>query len=99
MTYNAPFEEELAALLDEIGRHSKATLVFFVAETAPGRDSFNCLKRVQSHMKEASIVYEAENVWQVVALISQAEAVLSTSVHVGILTFIYLKPGVLDQST
>ena len=92
--YNAPFEEELAASLDKVRRHSKATVVFFAAGTAPGHDSFNYLKRVQSHMKEASIVYEAESVWKVMALISQAEAVLSTSLHVRIMAFIHFEPRV-----
>ena len=45
-------------------------------------------------MKEPSIVYEAENVWSVVALVSQAEAVLSSSLHVRIMAFIYFKPRV-----
>merc|ERR1712127_871555 len=43
-------------------------------------------------MTQRSMVYKAEHVWKVVALISKAEAVLSSSLHVRIMAFIYHKP-------
>jgi len=43
-------------------------------------------------MTEPSIVYEEENMWKSVGLISRAEAVLSTSLHVRIIAFLYLRP-------
>eukprot|EP00957_Ditylum_brightwellii_P175062 13329317-Ditylum_brightwellii.AAC.2 len=45
-------------------------------------------------MKEPSIVYGAENVWEAMAVVSQAEAMLCISLHVQIGIFIYLKPHV-----
>lgn len=86
--------ESLAIELDNISKKSNATIVFFAAGTAPGHDSFAIYKEVQAAMKEPSIVYETENVWNVLGLISQAEAILSTSLHVRIMAFLFLKPRV-----
>lgn len=83
---------ELAESLDEVSRESNAIIVFFAGGTAPNHDSFQMYKAVASLMKQPSIVYEAENVWRVVGIISQAEAVLGTSLHVRIMALIYSKP-------
>ena len=45
-------------------------------------------------MGEDAIVYEAENMWNVIGLISRADAILSTSLHVRIMALIYFKPRV-----
>ena len=86
--------EQLATSLDTVSRETNMTIVFFAAGTAPGHDSLALYKEVSLSMKEPNIVYEAENVWNVVALVSQAEAVLSSSLHVRIMAFIYFKPRV-----
>jgi len=85
---------ELAAVLDEISQNSGAIIVFFAAGTVPGHDSFDVYRSIASHMKEPSIVYETKNTWKVIGLISQAEAVLSTSLHVRIMSFIHFKPRI-----
>eukprot|EP00957_Ditylum_brightwellii_P110083 8396155-Ditylum_brightwellii.AAC.1 len=64
--------EQLAKALNAVSRGSSATIVFF------DTDSFAMYKKVASLMEEPSIVYKAANVWKVVAVVSQAEAVLST---------------------
>eukprot|EP00984_Skeletonema_dohrnii_P014775 scaffold6278_cov135-Skeletonema_dohrnii-CCMP3373.AAC.4 len=90
-----PTEEarlELALALDKVSKAGHATIVFFVAGTAPNHDSLSCYKQIAQMMTEPSIVYEEENMWKSVGLISQAEAVLSTSLHVRIIAFLYLRP-------
>jgi hypothetical protein len=88
------YKPELPMILDTISREADATIVFFAAGTAPHHDSFDLYKKIASQMTEPSIVYESENVWNVVALISIADAVLSTSLHVRIMSFIHFKPRV-----
>jgi hypothetical protein len=85
-------KKKLALALDEVSRMGNATIVFFAAGTAPRHDSFSFYKQIAEMMKEPSIVYEVENMWKTVALIAQAESVLSTSLHVRINAFLYLKP-------
>ena len=87
-------DQKIAISLDTVSRKAQAIIVFFAAGTAPGHDSLALYKKVSLLMKEPSIVYEAENVWNVVALVSHAEAVLSSSLHVRIMAFIYFKPRV-----
>jgi len=90
-----PTEEarlELALALDKVSKAGHATIVFFVAGTAPNHDSLSCYKQIAQMMTEPSVVYEEENMWKSVGLISQAEAVLSTSLHVRIIAFLYLRP-------
>lgn len=85
---------EFALALDEVSIRTggNSIIVFFAAGTVPGHDSFNDYKQIAQLMNEPSIVYEVENMWKVVGLISQAEAVLSTSLHVRIMAFIYARP-------
>jgi hypothetical protein len=83
----------LARVLDQASHETtNCTVVFFAAGTAPGRDSFAEYHKLASLMKQPTIVYEAENAWKVVAVISQAGAVLSTSLHVRIMAFVFFKP-------
>lgn len=86
--------EALAKMLDEVSRQTNAVIVFFAAGTVRGHDDFSIYKHVASLMKEKSIVYEAENIWKVVALVSHAEAVFSTSLHVRIMAFMYFRPRI-----
>lgn len=85
---------EFAAILDKVSKNTGAVIVFFAAGTAPYHDSFDVYHEISSYMTEPNIVYEMENVWKVVGLISQAEAVLATSLHVRIMSFIYFKPRI-----
>jgi len=87
-------KSSLAQALDEVSKQSNCTIVFFVAGTAAGHDSLEVYRKVASKMTAPSIVYEAEHVWKAVALLSEAEAVLSSSLHVRIMAFIFLKPRV-----
>jgi hypothetical protein len=85
----------LAGALDQISKnYGNATIVFFAAGTVAGHDSFEIYADVQSLMTQPSIVYKGEHVWKVVALISRAQAVLSTSLHVRIMSFIFHRPRV-----
>ena len=86
--------KELAEMLDAVSIETGAIIVFFAAGIAEGHDSFPLYHEVSLFMKEPNIVYEVENVWKVVALISRAEAVLGTSLHVRIMSFIYFKPRI-----
>eukprot|EP00591_Stephanopyxis_turris_P005495 CAMPEP_0195530322 /NCGR_PEP_ID=MMETSP0794_2-20130614/33174_1 /TAXON_ID=515487 /ORGANISM="Stephanopyxis turris, Strain CCMP 815" /LENGTH=333 /DNA_ID=CAMNT_0040661805 /DNA_START=526 /DNA_END=1527 /DNA_ORIENTATION=+ len=85
---------ELALVLDQVARGMNAKVVFFAAGTAPGHDSFDMYEQLKSFMKEDAIVYRGEHVWKVVGLVSRASAVLSTSLHVRIMAFIFFKPRV-----
>ena len=80
--------------LDRVARETNCTIVLFAAGTVPHHDSFEVYRNVASQMKEPVIVYEADHVWKTVATIAGAEAVFSTSLHVRIMAFIFLKPRV-----
>ena len=84
----------LAQTLDLVSRHMKAAVVFFAAGTAPKHDDFSIYDEVSSLMEERSLVYRSEHALKVVALISGAEAVLGTSLHVRIMSFVYFKPRI-----
>ena len=84
--------KEIASAMDEVSKNINCTIVFFVAGTVPGHDSISVMQEMSSMMTQPSIVYDAENVWKIVALLSRAEAVVSTSLHVRIMAFIYQKP-------
>lgn len=84
----------LAQTLDLVSRHMKAPVIFFAAGTAPKHDDFSIYDEVSSLMEERSFVYRSEHALKVVALISGAEAVLGTSLHVRIMAFIHFKPRI-----
>lgn len=88
------YEIKMALVLDQVARGMNATVVFFAAGTAPGHDWFPVYDTIKSFMKEDAVVYRGENVWKVVGLVSKASAVLSTSLHVRIMAFIYFKPRI-----
>mmetsp|Transcript_52866 Transcript_52866/g.128205 ORF Transcript_52866/g.128205 Transcript_52866/m.128205 type:complete len:231 (+) Transcript_52866:220-912(+) len=86
---------ELAQALDEVSaKTGNITIVFFAAGTVPSHDSFDIYRQVQAKMKRPSVVYETEKTWDVVALISKARAVFSTSLHVRIMSHIFFRPRV-----
>jgi hypothetical protein len=87
---------KLARALDQISKNcgNNTTIVFFAAGTVAAHDSFEKYAEVQALMTQPSIVYQGEHVWKVVALISRAQAVLSTSLHVRIMSFIFHRPRV-----
>lgn len=86
---------ELALTLDDVSREAgDMTIVLFAAGTVPGHDSIALYHEVKAAMTQPAIVYEMTNVWKVVALISKAEAVIGTSLHVRIMSFIFFRPRV-----
>mmetsp|Transcript_11788 Transcript_11788/g.26605 ORF Transcript_11788/g.26605 Transcript_11788/m.26605 type:complete len:449 (-) Transcript_11788:158-1504(-) len=85
---------ELALALDQVARGMNASVVFFAAGTAPRHDSFAMYETIGSFMKENAIVYRGAHVWKVVGLVSRASAVVSTSLHVRIMSFVHSKPRV-----
>jgi hypothetical protein len=87
-------EKRTARALDAVSRGSNATIVFFVAGSVPKHDSFESYERVAALMEEDAIVYNGENMWKAIALISRAEAVISTSLHVRIMAFIFFIPRI-----
>lgn len=88
------FLTNLAKSLDEVSKESGSTIIFFAAGTAPWHDSFDMYEEVAALMTQPNIIYRTEHVWEVVALISRSQAVLSTSLHVRIMAFLYWKPRV-----
>ncbi len=92
--FGTKLQDKIAKVLDDIARRTNCTIVFFAAGTAPYHDSFEIYESVSSQMKEANVVYRTENVWNVVATVSGAVAVIGTSLHVRIMSFIYHKPRI-----
>jgi len=84
----------VAKSLDVVSKESGATIVFFAAGTVNWHDSFEKYEEIAALMEQPSIVYKAENVWKVVALISRSEALISTSLHCRIMAFIFFRPRV-----
>ena len=84
--------EKLAASLDVLSKQTNATIVFFAAGVVPNHDSFDMYSRVATLMTHPSIVYKGTNVLKVVALISQSQVLISTSLHCRIIAFIFFKP-------
>ena len=85
---------KLAAALDEVALQRNATVVFFAAGTVRGHDSFAFYEKIRDSMSRPAIVYKAEHLWKVVGLVSMADVVLSTSLHVRIMAFLHGKPRV-----
>ena len=80
-TMRTPREKkELAVALDAVVKGLNATVIFFAAGTVPSHDSFKSYQGVPKLMGEDAIVYEAENMWNVIGLISRADAQVSPPV-------------------
>jgi len=87
-------KKKCSQVLDEVASMRSSTIVFFAAGTAPSHDSFEVYDQISKLMVMPSIVFREENVWSVLSLISLSKAVISTSLHVRIMGFIYQKPRV-----
>jgi hypothetical protein len=84
-----------AQSLDRIHNITKLPTILFQAGSAPGHDRLSYFHEVKKHMKSKCRVLHTANVWKVVALISAADVVIGTSLHVRIMAFIYHKPRVM----
>lgn len=91
---------DLAKGLDEVSRNTgNATVVFFSAgkiittAALDDNDSFAKLcAAVMEEMTQPAFLYPAEHALKIVALISKARAVIGTSLHVRIVSFLYQLP-------
>jgi len=91
------YTQDLAEALDEVSRNlGNAPVVFFPAGRVgrPVGDhlAFGLSREVSQKMKQPSVLYEVEHALKVAALIQGSRAVLSTNLHVMILSFVYQKP-------
>jgi hypothetical protein len=94
---DASYAQKLADALDEVSQNlGNIPVVFFpagrVGRSVGDHIAFGLSREVASKMKQPCVLYETENALRVAALISGAEAVLSTNLHVRILAFVYQKP-------
>lgn len=85
-------ESMWAECLDEVSRRHNLTTVFFRAGSARRHDSLEHYRSITALMKTPHVIFEPEHVWKIVALISHAEFVISTSLHVRIMSFLFYKP-------
>ncbi len=103
------YTQELADALDDVSRNLGNIPVVFFAAGRVGRPlgdhvAFKMSREVASKMQQPSVLYETEHALKVAALVSKAEAVISTNLHVRILSFAYQRPratlhgGVNQQS-
>eukprot|EP00551_Chaetoceros_affinis_P017390 CAMPEP_0203706926 /NCGR_PEP_ID=MMETSP0091-20130426/54580_1 /ASSEMBLY_ACC=CAM_ASM_001089 /TAXON_ID=426623 /ORGANISM="Chaetoceros affinis, Strain CCMP159" /LENGTH=358 /DNA_ID=CAMNT_0050582931 /DNA_START=164 /DNA_END=1240 /DNA_ORIENTATION=- len=86
--------EKMAGMLDDIAKNTNCAIVLFASGTAKYHDNINFYHKVADKMTESVFVNEEEHVWKAVATIAGAEAVLGTSVHVQMISFVYQKPRV-----
>ena len=86
---------DIARMLDEIHHRSNLTTVLFRAGSAPGHDKLRMYFKIKRGMKTPCILFKPAHVWKIVALISESNFVLSTSLHVRIMAFIFHKPRAL----
>lgn len=87
-------ENHIPGTLDELARNTDCTIVLYATGTAPDHDNIDFYKKVAAKMNESVVVYEGENVWESVAVIAGAEAVVGTSLHARMMAFVYHKPRV-----
>jgi Polysaccharide pyruvyl transferase len=92
-------EEQMAKQLDLIANKIDRLIVFFCAGTAPGHDSFETYLNISRFMKTPFLMFEPTHTWRIVGLISRADLVISTSLHVRIMAFIHARPRVLFSPT
>ena len=91
------YAQDLADALDEVSKKLGNIPVVFFAAGRVGRSlgdhvAFALSREVAETMQQPSVVYETEHALKVAGLISKAEAVVSTNLHVRILSFVYQKP-------
>ena len=69
------------------------SIVFFRAGAAPKHDSMKALRKVGERIKGTPVHYFDElNIWRICALISRASMVVSSSLHVRIVSFSFSRP-------
>jgi len=84
--------ETIAVQLDKVHDLTNMTAVFFRAGAAPFHDTLESYHGVIKHMKSPALIFHSLHVFRIVALISRASLVLSTSLHVRIMAFIHRRP-------
>ena len=94
---DANYAQELAEVLDEVSKNLGNVPVVFFPAGRVGRPlgdhvAFEFSREVAQKMKNPSVLYEVEHAMKVAALISRAKAVVSTNLHVHIISFVYQKP-------
>ena len=94
---DANYAQELADVLDDVSKNLGNVPVVFFPAGRVGRSlgdhvAFNFSREVAQKMQQPSVLYEVEHAMKVAALISGAKAVVSTNLHVHILSFVYQKP-------
>lgn len=97
--FDPAYAETLAEALDEASVNLGNIPVVFFPAGRVGRPigdhvAFGLSREVSEKMQQPSVLYEVEHALRVAALIQGAEAVLSTNLHVLILSFVYQKPRV-----
>ncbi|GKY98892.1 hypothetical protein MPSEU_000845100 [Mayamaea pseudoterrestris] len=93
-TINKLGVDNIAATLDELYYQTQLPAVFFRAGSVPMHDSLETIKAIRSRMTTPSATFYSERLWQVIALIRYSDAVLSTSLHVRIMSFVHARPRV-----
>lgn len=88
--------EELRKQLSRIISDLNLPIVFFCAGTAVGHDSLSFYKEMFLDCLPTAKTYffNCENIWDICFLISKAECVLSTSLHVRIVASCYARPRI-----
>ena len=71
-------------------------IVFFCAGVAHGHDSVDAYKKIFDDSLPSEMVhyYEGENIWDICNLISRAECVIGTSLHVRVVASQFAKPRI-----
>lgn len=84
--------QAIASILDEVWQATNMITVFFRAGSVPNHDLLSDYHQIADLMHGPSLIYTEENVWGVVGVIREAQAVLSTSLHVRIMAFVHNRP-------
>lgn len=86
---------KIAATFDSLYKKTKLQTVFFMAGSVPGHDSADLYREIGGHMETPFHIFETEHVWSIVSLIRFSSAVISTSLHVRIMSFVHARPRIL----
>ena len=84
--------QAIASILDQVWQATNMITVFFRAGSVPNHDLLSDYQQIADLMHGPSLIYTEENVWGVVGVIREAQAVLSTSLHVRIMAFVHNRP-------
>ena len=91
------YVQDLADALDVVSKNLGNIPVVFFSAGRVGRSlgdhiAFGLSREVAQKMQQPSVVYDTEHALKVAALISRADAVVSTNLHVRVISFVYQKP-------